>query len=312
MRILITGGSGFIGSHLAESCLAAGLEVRILDLAKSRLCHHPNLTEIVGDVRDCDLVNRCTQEVDVVYHLAAVASVEESTRDPLGCIEKNVIGFLNVIERSISAGVPKIVLASSCAVYGGLSARGMKEDDRISPKSPYAISKLTCEQLMEFYGESAAIETVSLRFFNVYGPRQSRLSKYAAVMPIFISKALAGENLEIFGTGDQTRDFVFVKDLVNALRLVAERGTCGVYNVGSSIGTSINELAEMILETTGSSSRVFHHAPRSGEVFESSADTGRIRALGWNPRYDLRRGIGCCVEYLIDAETKDNKATLTE
>jgi UDP-glucose 4-epimerase len=299
MRILITGGSGFIGSHLA-SHYQGQAEIVILDNLRSG--HRRNLdgldhTFIHGSVTDRAAVDRAMTGVDVVFHLAAMISVPESMERPRECAEINVLGLLNVLESATAAGVRKLVLASSAAIYGDNPAVPKIETMFPEPKSPYAITKLDGEYYLELFRRKGKLDTASLRFFNVFGPRQDPKSAYAAAVPIFMQKAFAGEDLTIFGDGEQTRDFVHVTDIAAALAHVAGRPDLhGTYNVGYGDSMTVNDLATRILRLSGSSSKILHLPERSGDVKHSRASIDKLLATGFRHVSSLDQGL---VETLV-------------
>ncbi len=294
MRILITGGSGFIGSHLA-SHYQGQAEIVILDNLRSG--HRQNLdgldhTFIQGSVTDRATVDLAMTGVDVVFHLAAMISVPESMERPRECAEINVLGLLNVLESATAAGVRKVVLASSAAIYGDNPTVPKVETMFPEPKSPYAITKLDGEYYLELFRRECKLDTASLRFFNVFGPRQDPKSAYAAAVPIFIQKAFAGENLTIFGDGEQTRDFVHVTDIVAALAHVAGRTDLhGTYNVGYGDSMTVNDLAARILRLSGSSSKIVHLPERPGDVKHSRASIDKLLATGFRHVSSLDQGL---------------------
>lgn len=295
MKILITGGAGFIGSHIVESYQDRTDEIRVLDNLRSG--HRRNLdglahTFIEGSVTDRALVRETVRGVDLVFHMAALVSVPESMEKPLECVDINVRGLLHVLEESAAAGVRKLVFASSAAVYGDNPAVPKVETMLPEPKSPYAITKLDGEYYLDMFRREGRLETAALRFFNVFGPRQDPKGAYAAAVPIFIEKAVRGEDLTIFGDGGQTRDFIYVKDIVSALSFAAETsGVTGVFNAGHGGQITINELAEKIIAAAGSSSRIAHAAERPGDVRHSRASAGKLMAAGWKPRHSLDEGL---------------------
>ena len=294
MRILITGGSGFIGSHLAAYFQGLA-EVIVLDNLRSG--HRRNLeglahTFIEGSVTDRAAVNRATAGADLVFHLAAMISVPESMIRPAECAEINVLGLLNVLESAAAAGAQKVVLASSAAIYGDNPTVPKIESMLPEPKSPYAITKLDGEYYLEMFRREGRLDTASLRFFNVFGPRQDPKSAYAAAVPIFMQKAFAGEDLTIFGDGEQTRDFVHVKDIAAALAHVACRPDLhGTYNVGYGNSMSVNDLAAHILRLSGSSSKLVHLPERSGDVKHSRASIDKLLATGFRHVSSLEQGL---------------------
>lgn len=294
MRVLITGGAGFIGSHLVEH-FQGRAEVRVLDDFSTGFAR--NLEGF-----DCDLqrgsicdpvaVGRAVEGVDYVFHLAAMISVPQSMTQPQECVELNVRGLLNVLEASAAAGVKKFMLASSAAIYGDNPTVPKAESMLPEPKSPYAITKLDGEYYCAMFAAVGSLETACLRFFNVFGPRQNPKSAYAAAVPIFISKALANEPLTIYGDGGQTRDFVFVKDIVGALDFIARQpGAVGVYNCGYGQKISIKELAGKIIAAAESRSPVEHEPERPGDVRHSFASVDRLLATGWKPSSNLEDGL---------------------
>jgi len=294
MRILITGGSGFIGSHLA-SHYQGQAEIVILDNLRSG--HRQNLdgldhTFIQGSVTDRATVDLAMTGVDVVFHLAAMISVPESMERPRECAEINVLGLLNVLESATAAGVRKVVLASSAAIYGDNPTVPKVETMFPEPKSPYAITKLDGEYYLELFRREGKLDTASLRFFNVFGPRQDPKSAYAAAVPIFMQKAFAGEDLTIFGDGEQTRDFVHVTDIVAALAHVAGRTDLhGAYNVGYGDSMTVNDLAARILRLSGSSSKIVHLPERPGDVKHSRASIDKLLATGFRHVSSLDQGL---------------------
>ncbi len=294
MRVLITGGSGFIGSHLAEH-FHGQAEVRVLD--NLRTGFRSNLEGldvefIAGSVCDRDLVREAVQDVDHVFHLAALVSVPESMEKPSECVDINVNGLLNVLEESVAAGVRKLCFASSAAIYGDNSTVPKLETMLPEPKSPYAITKLDGEYYCGMFQAEGRLETACLRFFNVFGPRQDPNGPYAAAIPIFFQKALSGEPITIFGDGGATRDFIFVKDIVAALIFLAENeSVTGVFNAGYGRQTSVKELAESILELTGSSSAIVYAPERAGDVRHSLASVEKLKSAGFYPAGNLEAGL---------------------
>lgn len=299
MRVLITGGAGFIGSHLAAHYGKISEVVVIDNLRTGKLDNLEGIRHqfIDGSITDPGAVRTVMLGVDVVFHLAAMVSVPESMRFPIECVNINVTGSLNVLEAAAEAGVKKVIHASSAAVYGDNPEVPKREDMLPEPKSPYAISKLDGEYYAEMYHRERGLSTTSLRFFNVFGPRQDPSSAYAAAVPIFIEKALSGENLMIHGDGGQTRDFVHVKDVVSALAHVADRKDLhGTFNVGYGKATSIRKLAEEIVRASGSRSRIVHVEKRLGDVRHSRASVDKLFSTGFAPSGSLESGISEMLE----------------
>jgi UDP-glucose 4-epimerase len=301
MNILVTGGAGFIGSHMVEFYQESAAEIRVLD--NLRTGYRRNLdglrhTFIEGSITDRGLVKRAVDGVDYIFHLAALVSVPESMANPAECVDINVHGLLNVLEEAAAAGVKKLVFASSAAVYGDNPVVPKLESMMPEPKSPYAITKLDGEYYLGMFQREGLLATTALRFFNVFGPRQDPLGAYAAAVPIFIDKAVRGEAITVFGDGGQTRDFIYVKDIVGALAFAAETpGLSGVFNAGYGGQITINELAEDIIRAAGSSSQVAHAPERPGDVRHSRASADKLRAAGWIPRHTLEQGLSATLEF---------------
>ena len=303
---LVTGGAGFIGGHLAERLLREGWSVRVLDdfssgreenLAEVR--HHVELLR--GDLRDGALLARALAGARVVFHQAAIPSVPHSVADPLGSDAVNAHGTLGVLEGARRAGVERVVFASSCAVYGDDDTLPKHEALPACPLSPYALQKRTGESYCRLYAQLYGLTTVALRYFNVYGPRQNPDGDYAAAIPRFLRAGLKGEPISLHGDGEQTRDFVYVGDVVNANLLAAQApGAAGrVVNVASGTEISVKHLAERILALTGSSAPLRHVGARAGEVRRSVADLGAAQQLlGYKPSVDLPTGLRRTLEHL--------------
>ena len=290
MKYLVTGGAGFIGSHLVRRLSARGPVTVLDDLSSGK---KENLTGLgcaffPGSILDpAPLAEACAGATHV-FHLAALVSVPESVSHPTRCHEINVEGTRRVLAAAAQAGVHRVVLASSCAVYGDDPTMPKTETSPVAPASPYADSKLAGERLCA----EAKIPAVALRFFNVYGPRQDPRGPYAAAVPKFLESARAGSPLTIFGDGHQTRDFVYVDDVTAALEHAAlSPSLSGVYNVASGHSVSVLRLAELILALTGLRSEIRHAPARPGDILHSSASIEKIRATGWKPSFDLAAGL---------------------
>jgi UDP-glucose 4-epimerase len=300
MRVLITGGAGFIGSHLVEH-FQGQAEVRVLDNLRSGF--RRNLTAfkcewVEGSILDRAQVAAAMQGVDFVFHLAAMVSVPESVSDPAGCEELNTAGTALVLEESARAGVKKLVFSSSAAIYGDNPVVPKVETMPPEPKSPYAATKLTGELLCAQYAAEEKLSTASLRYFNVFGPRQNPRSQYAAAVPIFIERALRGEPLTIYGDGEQTRDFIDVQDVVAANAFLATQSSViGVFNVAYGRRMTINELAQTILRLTGSKSGINYLPERAGDVKHSMAAIEKLRAAGFVPSGNLAAGLERTIAY---------------
>ncbi len=294
MKILVTGGCGFIGSHVVENYQDRA-EVIVLD--NLRTGHRRNIEGlkcrfVEGSILDRKVVDEVMPGVDYVFHLAALVSVPESMSLPEETVNINVHGLLNVLESSRKHGVKKLCFASSAAVYGENSVQPKVETLAPDPRSPYAITKLDGEYYCCLYAREKWLPTACLRFFNVFGPRQDPKSAYAAAVPIFLQQARANEPVTIHGDGGQTRDFIYVGDIVGALRYVAETpGTEGVFNAGYGTAMTIAGLVEEILKLTGSRSEIRHAPLRAGDIRHSTADVSKLLAAGWKPLFDVPSGL---------------------
>ncbi len=299
MNILITGGAGFIGSHIAEYYNKKA-RIKILDNLRSGYTHNIadfDVELIEGSITDYKTVEQAVAGVDYVFHLAAMISVPESMEKPKECVDINVNGLLNVLKASSEAGVKKLCFSTSAAIYGDNPAVPKLETMLPEPKSPYAITKLDGEYYCNMFTTEKLLNTACLRYFNVFGPRQDPASQYAAAIPIFVYKALKNETITIFGDGGQTRDFIYVKDIVAANIHLATTEHTGVYNVAYGGQITINSLAEKIIEYTGSSSRIEYLPPRAGDVRHSRAAVDKLMATGFQPGSDFEKGLEKTIDF---------------
>ena len=289
--VLVTGGAGFVGSHLCEA-LVADNEVRVLDDLSSGCPADvpPEATIVEGDVRDPETVREATAGVDVVFHEAALVSVAESVEKPLESDAVTSDGTLHVLDAARREDA-RVVLASSAAVYGHPESVPVTEDEPKAPTSPYGVAKLSADQYALRFNDLYGLETVSLRYFNIYGPRQN--PEYGAVVSVFLDQAAAGDPITVEGDGSQTRDFVHVDDVVRANLLAAETDHVGeAFNVGTGESVTIRELAETVRRATDSDSDVVHTDPRPGDIDHSLADVSKARErLGFEPTVSLEDGL---------------------
>jgi len=307
-KALVTGGAGFIGSHIVDRLLIDGLEVTVVDnLSTGQLKNivynenQQNFHSIKGDIRDLDLIRRIVKEVDIVFHEAALISVVSSFKDPLTTHDVNVTGTLNLLKTCLNSGVKRFIFASSASIYGETETLPMKENMVPGPISPYAVSKLAAEYYAKLFYKVYGLETVCLRYFNVYGPRQ-RYGHYSGVIPIFVNRLLSNEPPIIYGNGEQKRDFVNVQDIVDAnmLALRSKNAVGHVFNIGTGKATSVNQLAKIVLQIFGKKDlQPVHTDPRPGDTKEGSyADISKARrVLGYDPKISLEDGIIKLVEW---------------
>lgn len=297
---LVTGGAGFIGSHLVEALVADGCRVTVMDdLSSGR---EENLAPVAGrirfiraDIRDREAAAEAARGARAVFHLAAVVSVPQTVADPIGSAAVNEIGTLNVLEAARRGGAERVVFASSSAVYGDDPVLPKREEMPPRPLTPYAVQKLAAEYHLRVYAGLYGLKTVSLRFFNVFGPRQDPSSPYSGVISIFLNRALSGEAPTIYGDGSQSRDFVFVSDVVRALLLAAAgRGAAGgeVFNVGTGRSVTVNRLWEAVCELSGARRAPIYAAARAGDIRHSLADVAAASAqLGFQAETDFAEGL---------------------
>jgi UDP-glucose 4-epimerase len=310
MKVLVTGGAGFIGSNIVDRLQREGNEVVVLDNFLSgyreNLIRFPKVTVIEGDVRDAVAVDEAMRGVEVVFHLAASVGNKRSIDYPLDDAEINVLGTLQVLEAAKKRGVRKIVASSSAGIYGELKTIPITEDHPIEPDTPYGCTKLCEEKLCLSYAKLYEIESVCLRYFNVYGPNQ-RFDAYGNVIPIFVFNALRGDDIVVFGDGEQTRDFVNVADVVQAnMNAAMMRGVSGAFNIASGTRVSINKLARMISDEVGTQTTIRFGSPRKGDVRDSLAEIRAARdALGYRPAVELQPGL---TEYVSWARKELNRA----
>ncbi len=305
-RYVVTGGAGFIGSHIAQTLLQRGASVRILDNLssgrESNLAVLEGQAEIVrGDVRDLEAVRAAVAGAEVVFHEAAIASVPQSIADPLGSLETNITGTQHILLAARNAGVRRVVYASSSAIYGDAPILPKEERMAPSPMSPYALHKLTGEYLCSLFTRLYGLETVALRYFNVFGPRQDPASEYAAVIPRFLSALRDGQRPVVFGDGEQTRDFVYIGNVVQANLLAAEapEAVGQAINIGCGERISLNALLRIAGELLGVAVHAEYRPPRAGDVRDSLADIQLARRLlGYTPTVSFRDGLARTLEAL--------------
>jgi UDP-glucose 4-epimerase len=290
-KVVVTGGLGFIGSHLIER-LNQKNDVIIVDNQSSgsiKNIEGLDFTRIdtnFGDITETNL-EQIFEGADYVFHMAAVTSVPQSVENPIRSNEVNITGILKVLEAARKCDVEKLVFSSSSAVYGETETLPITELNPINPLSPYAVTKATGELYCNVYTEIYGLSTISLRYFNVFGPRQDPESQYAAVIPIFINKLLKNENPIIYGDGEQTRDFVSVKDVVDANLLSAQSSATGVYNIGLGKSTTVNQLLEIIKNYMDKDIKPVYEPERSGEIKHSIADVSKAKSIGFSPGNDF-------------------------
>jgi UDP-glucose 4-epimerase len=307
MRALVTGGGGFIGCHIAERLLHDGHDVRVLDnFATGRrenlLSLEGDLEIVEGDITSYERVHNAVRGCEVVFHQAALPSVPRSIQDPLTTNAVNVIGTLNVLLAARDSGVRRVVFASSSSVYGENPALPKSETEPTLPISPYATSKLTGENYCRSFSRVYDLETVALRYFNIFGTRQDPLSQYAAVVPRFITFALAGKAPTIFGDGTQSRDFTFVDNAVHANLLAAEAPAEAIdglaFNVACGARYSLNDLYGHVRQLTDTDVEPVYAPPRTGDVLHSEADVSLAKErFGYEPVVDFEEGLRRCVAY---------------
>ncbi len=304
MRVLVTGGAGFIGGHLVDALLAQGATVRVIDNfstgRRENLAHNLSRIDLVeGDLCDPEATARAVHGVDTVFHEAAIPSVARSVNDPVASNRANVGGTVELLQAARVAGVRKLVYAASSSAYGDTEVLPKVETMTPRPLSPYAVSKHTGEMYVSVFGKLFGFETVSLRYFNVFGPRQDPTSHYAAVIPLFITRILRGERPQIHGDGEQSRDFCYIENVVSANLLAARARTAGeVVNVACGARATLNELSVMINKSLGTNLSPEYGPGRVGDVRHSLADISAARALlGYEVRYDLAAGLAKTIAY---------------
>jgi nucleoside-diphosphate-sugar epimerase len=311
-KCLVTGGAGFIGSNLVERLIGDGVQVRVLDNLTTGVLDNiePFLGDIdfkQGDVRDLDALQEVMVGVEVVFHQAAVVSVPKSVEDPIEAAMVNDLGTLYVLEAARRASVRRVVFASSCAVYGDLPQLPKRENMETRPLSPYAASKLHGETYALLYRDLYGLETVCLRYFNVYGPKQDPTSPYSGVISIFMDRAVRGELPTIFGDGEQFRDFVYVADVVQANLLAANRDNIAgaVINLGTGSSVTVNSLWDNISQFAGVGGEPERVEERPGDIQESVADISRARELlAYEPLYSFEEGLKLTWEWYSSRSTR--------
>ncbi len=303
---LVTGGAGFIGSHIVERLVKEGEPVRIIDNfvtgKRENLGHFIDKVDLVeGDILDLNKVRTAMKGIGNVFHQAALRSVPLSVDNPLPTNEVNTQGTLNILVAARDAGVKRVVYASSSSVYGDSPVLPKCEDQPCVPQSPYAVSKLAGENYCTVFAKVYGLETISLRYFNVFGPRQDPDSPYAAVIPRFISQALSGRPLEVHGDGRQSRDFTYIEDVVEANLLSVRAALCGdgVFNIAQGTAHSLLDIITLLEQLIGKKLEIVHTPPRRGDVRRTLADIGRANLqLGYHPATTFEKGIVQAINYV--------------
>ncbi|MBN2075136.1 MAG: SDR family oxidoreductase [Dehalococcoidales bacterium] len=297
-KAVVTGGAGFIGSHLTEELVRRDYSVTVIDnLTSGKISNiEPLLSSnkvnfIQENITNLSSLNKLFSDADYVFHLAALGSVPQSVEKPAIYHETNVTGIFNVLLAARDNKVKKVVYTSSSAVYGDDPELPKREDMLPSTISPYAVTKLAGEYYCQAFHKAYGLPTICLRFFNVFGPRQDPNSQYAAVIPKFIQNIREGNPPIIYGDGEQTRDFTYVSDVVQAMLLVAENDVTGIYNISRGETITINNLANSIIGILNSDIRPEYREPRPGDIVHSYADITKAKSIGFSPRYTLEEGL---------------------
>ena len=304
-KFMVTGGAGFIGSHIVELLVSKNEDVVVFDNFSTGFEHNikpfEDKIEVVnGDIRDMDALNKAMVGVDYVIHHAAEISAIKSVEEPLWANEVNVEGTLKVLISARDNGAKRLVMASSSAVYGDTGKQPQSEKNLPHPLSPYGATKICGEHYLTVFNEIYGLETVRLRYFNVFGPRQNPKSQYAAVIPKFIDRIIAGQDIHIYGDGEQTRDFVFVKDIARAnyAACMSEKAPGNIFNIAGGRTITINELAELLMKVAGKKVNVIHDAPVLGDIKYSASDTTKAKeVLGFMPETKLEDGLKQVVDF---------------
>ncbi len=300
MNVLVTGGGGFIGSHLVDALVMSGHRVSVLDNfttgSSSNLSRHQGLIELVeGDATDWSTVLRACQSVETVFHLAGMPNVQRSVEQPLITQRNGEVATVCLLNAAARCGVKRFVFASSCSVYGGSASLAVAENAELRPLSPYAASKLACEAYLPAFSECFGIDTVALRYFNVFGLRQNPQSPYSGVLSIFSAQVLANQRPHVFGDGEQTRDFVNVLDVVkaNLLAMNSDKWFGGrPVNIGSGRPFSLNQVIAILNRILGMDVKPIYSDLRRGDIRHSLADLGLAhRLLGYAPTVELEEGL---------------------
>ena len=307
MKYLITGGAGFIGSHIARALLEQGADVRVLDnfsSGKRENLKGLNVEILEGDLRDASTVTRAVQGVEVIFHEAAFVSVPESMEKPQECLDVNVTGTSMLFEAARKAGVRRVVIASSAAVYGDSDAMPLVENTPLKQLSPYAVSKRIDEMYAELFTNQFGLEVAALRYFNVYGPRQRPDSMYAAAVPIFIRRMLDNKPITVYGDGGQTRDLINVRDVVQANLLASQHPAAPgqIFNVCTGVETRILDLLDILYQLFPNAPKHIHAETRAGDIYRSIGTPRKIKdTLGFDPKVTLAEGLKEAVEEMRGA-----------
>lgn len=310
MKILVTGGGGFIGSHLVDLLLNQGHSVRVLDNfstgRRSNLPQdHIDLEIYTGDIRIKDDCDNSVSGVDAIVHLAAVASVQASVEDPIGTHEVNLVGTVNLLEAARHQGIKRFVFASSAAVYGNTEFIPVSEKTTLSPLTPYAADKLSSEYYIDFYRREHGLQPVIFRFFNIFGPRQDPSSPYSGVISIFMQRAIEGKPISVFGDGLQSRDFVYVADLVKLLAQAVTEGSDYPLpmNVGNGVQTNLIQLLDAIKSFKNDDIQINHESARQGDIKHSCAfNELLVKKMNYQPEYPVAEGLGLTYSWYLSKD----------
>ena len=305
-KVVVTGGAGFIGSHLTEELQNRGYYVIVLDdlsTGKRENIDHflkkDSVEFVEGSVIDLALLQTLFKGTEYVFHQAAIASINSSIENPLLVNEVNITGTLKVLLAARDNGIKKVIVASSSSVYSNVASIPQNEAMPPDPISPYALTKLACEYYCSIFRQLYGLSTTCLRYFNIYGPRQGIQSQYSAVVPTFIQRIADNQPPVVFGDGNQSRDFVYVKDVVSANILAAQSDAESMYNIGSGQSITINELAREILRLMGKDLELVYKESRPGEVTQSLADVNKARAFGYEPQWPIQDGLTETIAYYL-------------
>ena len=303
-KVLITGGAGFIGSTTVETLLERNIPVRVLDnFSSGRLENlddgNPLLEIVTGDVRDRHAVDQSMQDISHCLHLAAQVSVPASLEDPVNSAKHNIIGFLNVLDSAKSHAVKRFVYASSAAVYGSPEEIPLPENSRLAPMSPYGLEKSVNENYASLYAELYGLSCLGLRYFNVYGPRQDPASPYAGVITRFVSQIKRGQNVTVFGDGQQTRDFIYVEDVARANCHALQNDLHGACNIGTGHETSLIQLIRIIARLTECEPETVFQPPKAGDIKHSLADVTRMeKVFAIQAKFSMEQGLAKSIDLL--------------